>query len=183
MSMDYVRSYYRKPAKRGGRVEYTGGKEPRLGTIVSARGGRINVRLDGDAFALPHHPTWEMRYLDDPADYASYLICDLRTEWKWRPYITFWRPNNANYAYPLSWSGDYLKATVDEAAAYYTELEGRSLIRFAVPRPIAEALSEAPEPGQIDGDAGPVVPNTPENHRALRAMAYIPSSFAQGAHQ
>ena len=64
MTMAYVRNYYRVPAKRGGRIEYTGGDGPRLGTIVSASNGRINVRLDGDKHAMPHHPTSEIRYLD-----------------------------------------------------------------------------------------------------------------------
>lgn len=177
MTMAYVRDYYRVPAKRGGRIEYTGGKEPRLGTIVSASNGRINVRLDGDKHALPHHPTWEIRYLDAPKIAESFLICDLREEWKWRPYITFWRPNNANYAYPLSWSGDYPRATVDENAHYYTEKRGRVLIRFAVPRDVAEGISEAPDPGAIDGDAGPVVRNTSINQQLLRKAAYVPATF------
>lgn len=113
----------------------------------------------------------------------KYLICDLRTEWDWRPYITFWRPNNANYAYPLSWAGDYTKATVDANAGYYTERDGRSLLRFAVPREVAESIAEAPEPGRIDGDTGPVVRNTGDNRRVLRKAAYVPSllSFKEAA--
>lgn len=103
-----------------------------------------------------------------------FVICDLRKEWSWRPYVTFWRPNNANYAYPLSWSGDYSKETVDKNAGYYTEKDGRSYLRFAVPRAVAEALSEPPRPGDIDGDVGPVVLNNEANRRALRKAAYIP---------
>ncbi|WP_313194646.1 hypothetical protein [Shinella zoogloeoides] len=110
-----------------------------------------------------------------------FVICDLRKEWSWRPYVTFWRPKNSNYAYPLSWAGDYTKAEVDAQAAYYTEKEGRSLVRFAIPRSVAERLSEAPAPGIIDGDAGPVVVQTPENLRKLRAAAYIPATDAKGA--
>ncbi|OHV85793.1 hypothetical protein [Ensifer sp. LCM 4579] len=64
MSMAYVRQYYGVPAKRGGRVEYTGGGQPRLGTITSATNGRINVKLDGEKQAYPFHPTWELRYLE-----------------------------------------------------------------------------------------------------------------------
>lgn len=109
-----------------------------------------------------------------------FVICDLRKEWSWRPYVTFWRPNNANYAYPLSWAGDYTKAEVDAQAVYYTEKEGRSLVRFAVPRAVAERLSESPAPGIIDGDTGPVVVQNPENLRKLRVAAYIPSSVSSG---
>ncbi|GGC90804.1 hypothetical protein [Chelatococcus reniformis] len=63
MSMDYVRKTYSVPAKRGGRVEYTGGP-PRLGTITGTRSGRLLIRLDGERHSSPFHPTWELRYLD-----------------------------------------------------------------------------------------------------------------------
>lgn len=115
-----------------------------------------------------------------PATATSFLICDLRDEWKWCGYITFWRPNNSNYAYPLVWAGDYAKADVDAKAHYYTERQGKILKRFAVPRAIAEAISEAPERGLIDGDTGPVVRNTADNRRKLREAAYIPSNFLEG---
>lgn len=106
-----------------------------------------------------------------------YLICDLRAEWKGKPYITFWRPNNANYAYPLSWAGDYSKATVDAQPRYYTAKDGRTLSRFAVSRIVAESMAEAPEPGRIDGDAGPVVKNSGVNRRNLRKAAYVPAAL------
>ena len=181
MSMDWIRKSYSVPAKRGGRVEYTGGKTPEFGTIVGAREGRLRIRLDGMEYThpLPFHPTYELRYLDAPPVYDNYLICDLREEWGKRPYVTFWRPNNANYAYPLIWSGDYPKAVVDEKANYYTEKRGDTLIRFAVPREIAEAISENPEPGRIDGDAAPVVRNSGINRRKLRKAAYVPTTFKE----
>lgn len=104
---------------------------------------------------------------------GPFLICDLRAEWSWRPYVTFWRPNNANYAYPLSWAGDYTESQVIEGGRYYTTKEGgRSLIRFAVERRIAEAMATAPQRGHIDGDTGPVVLNTADNRRKLRAAAF-----------
>lgn len=64
MSMAYIRKYYGVPAKRGGRVEYTGDRQPIRGTITSATNGRINVRFDGDRHTSHLHPTWEIRYLD-----------------------------------------------------------------------------------------------------------------------
>lgn len=63
MSMAWVRKYYGVPATRGGRVEYTGHGEARLGTIRSARGGRLRVQLDGDDRPTPFHPTWRLHYL------------------------------------------------------------------------------------------------------------------------
>ena len=63
MSMEYIRKFYRVPAKRGGRVEYTGDGAPELGTIRSAKEGRLNVQLDGVSHAMPFHPTWKLRYL------------------------------------------------------------------------------------------------------------------------
>lgn len=62
--MDYIRQRYGVPAKRGGRVRYTGGRRPRFGTITSASGGHLMIRLDGSKFSEPYHPTWELEYLD-----------------------------------------------------------------------------------------------------------------------
>ncbi|WP_420132637.1 hypothetical protein [Rhodopseudomonas sp.] len=64
MSIEWVRKYYKVPAKRGGRVEYTGDGSPELGTITSASGGQLYIRLDGKPHPLPFHPTWKLRYLD-----------------------------------------------------------------------------------------------------------------------
>lgn len=63
MSMAWIRKYYGVPAKRGGRVEYTGEGYPELGTITSATNGRLNVRLDRFKCPMPFHPTWKLRYL------------------------------------------------------------------------------------------------------------------------
>jgi hypothetical protein len=64
VSMKYIRDYYSVPAKRGARVEYTGGKTPKTGVITSASGAKINVRMDGMLNPRPYQPTWEIRYLD-----------------------------------------------------------------------------------------------------------------------
>jgi len=65
MGIDYIRRMYGVPAKTGGRVEYSGGQEPQLGTICGAQGSHLRIRLDGAKHALPYHPTWKLRYLDD----------------------------------------------------------------------------------------------------------------------
>ena len=63
--MDWIRRSYAVPARRGGRVEYTGDRRgPQLGTITSARGGRLRICIDGEKHSRPYHPTWELRYLD-----------------------------------------------------------------------------------------------------------------------
>lgn len=68
MSLDYIRTTYAVPAKKGGRVRYTGDKGPkgkgaREGTITGASGAHLRIRMDGDSFAQPYHPTWELEYL------------------------------------------------------------------------------------------------------------------------
>lgn len=63
--MEWVRRNYGVPAKRGGRVEYTGNDKPELGTIISATmSGHLKVELDSQTRAIRLHPTWKLRYLD-----------------------------------------------------------------------------------------------------------------------
>ncbi len=66
MSLEYIRSFYRVPAKRGGQVEYTGGPGPtRQGKITGARGARLLIRFEGEKQPHVFHPTWEIRYLKE----------------------------------------------------------------------------------------------------------------------
>jgi hypothetical protein len=67
MGMAQIRKYYDVPARRGGRIEYTGEGLPEFGTITSATNGRLNIRLDRFKHAMPFHPTWKLRYLDAPS--------------------------------------------------------------------------------------------------------------------
>lgn len=64
MSLEYICNYYRVPAEMGRRVRYTGGRTPREGTVTGAQGAHVLIKLDGDPLAMPHHPTWELTYLD-----------------------------------------------------------------------------------------------------------------------
>jgi len=71
MSMEYIRTTYGVPAKRGGRVIYTDSNDRAWpGAITAARNGRLLVRLDDN---LPNsraraklHPTWNVEYLEPP---------------------------------------------------------------------------------------------------------------------
>lgn len=116
--------------------------------------------------------------IDSENSPGPFLICDLRTEWNWRPYVTFWRPNNANYAYPLVWAGDYTEADVMQGGSYYTTVESGSLIRCPILRSLVEPMARAPEPGQIDGDTGPVIRNDSRTRAKLRKLAYEPAILA-----
>lgn len=64
MSMDYIRKTYGVPAKRGGRVIYTGSALHKAigGTIKSARGGYLMILLDGHKYPQTFHPTWCLEY-------------------------------------------------------------------------------------------------------------------------
>ena len=57
MSMAYIRKTYGVPAKRGGRVEYTGEGRAEYGTIKSANGAHLAIKLDGVKHTMPFHPT------------------------------------------------------------------------------------------------------------------------------
>lgn len=71
MSMAWIRKNYSVPAKRGGRVEYTGEWEDKskstLGTIRSAFGGRLRIQMNGEKHTSIFHPTWELTYLESGA--------------------------------------------------------------------------------------------------------------------
>lgn len=61
--MSYIRQVYGVPAKRGGKVRYTGGKAVETGTIKSACGNYLKIQMDGAKSVLPFHPTWQLDYL------------------------------------------------------------------------------------------------------------------------
>lgn len=62
-NMERTRKWYGVPAKRGGRVVYTGDGKRELGTIRSAKDCRLNIQLDGMKHTMPFHPTWRLEYL------------------------------------------------------------------------------------------------------------------------
>lgn len=105
-----------------------------------------------------------------------FYVVDLRPEMM-RKYVTFWRPNDAGYAWPLPWAGKYDKARIDADGSYYCNTNGgKNLVRFPVPCEIVESLAggRMPDPGDVDGDVGPVLRNSLKVRRKLRSAAYIP---------
>lgn len=63
MSMEYIRNFYSVPAKRGGRIRFTGWSTPREGKIVGSRQQYLLVRFDHLKRPQTLHPTWEVTYL------------------------------------------------------------------------------------------------------------------------
>lgn len=61
--LQWIRATYGVNPKRGGRVEYSGDGQARLGTIKSARDGRLRILIDGEKRPKKFHPTWALRYL------------------------------------------------------------------------------------------------------------------------
>jgi hypothetical protein len=64
-SLDYIRRYYRVPAKVGGRVRYSGDGEPKEGTIRGTSGPHLRIKLDGERHIHVFHPTWKLEYLGE----------------------------------------------------------------------------------------------------------------------
>ncbi len=62
---DYIQSYYRVPAKKGARIEYTDRGVTKPGKIVGARGQYIRIHFDGEAKPVNgvFHPTDGIKYL------------------------------------------------------------------------------------------------------------------------
>ncbi len=104
-----------------------------------------------------------------------YYICDLRPEWRAKPCVTFWRPKNCGYAFPLPWSGKYTLAEVSAKPDYYWarpyDKPKGALYRFPILCSVVDKFGCAPTPHLIDDDVGPVVWKTPRIVRALRYAA------------
>jgi len=67
MSMEYIRNAYGVPARRGGRVIYTGGVSPMSGYITGSLGSYLRIKLDGHNRSDLYHPTWEIKYVSPNA--------------------------------------------------------------------------------------------------------------------
>lgn len=102
----------------------------------------------------------------------DFYIVSIKHSQRHDPYITFWRPDNAGYAWPLSWAGKYDLDTVMRDLSYYNSGED-----IAVPCGMADSLAVAPAPRTVDGDAGPVVLNTKENWKELLSSMIAPSTY------
>ena len=64
MNMEYIRSTYGVPAKRGGKIEFTDSNGAKWrGTIRSARDSWLRVSLDGLRTISSLHPTWNIKYI------------------------------------------------------------------------------------------------------------------------
>lgn len=119
-----------------------------------------------------------------------FYIVDLRPKWSRNPYVSFWRPKDAGYCYPLSWAGKYTAERVAEGGDYYTYKEwtsekgpGRLFTRFPVRCSDIEALvAEVGGPpdtegrGRVDGNAGPVLRQSGAMRNRLRRLRYRPAS-------
>lgn len=82
-------------------------------------------------------------------------------------YITVWRPQNAGYAWPLSWAGKYSEADVLAERDYYH----RGDYSLAVPCALLDSLAVSPESGTTDNNAGPVVLNNRINWKCILEFA------------
>ena len=64
MSMEYIRTMYNVPAKRGGRIRFTHSDGTvEYGTITGTNNPHLRVRIDGQKHSLIFHPTWNIEYL------------------------------------------------------------------------------------------------------------------------
>lgn len=63
--MEYIRKHYGVPAKRGGRIRFTGTSDGCAvdASICSAKNGYLIVQFDHMKRRATLHPTWMVEYL------------------------------------------------------------------------------------------------------------------------
>ena len=76
MSMEYIRSTYGVPAKRGAVITYTGNTTPQTARIVGSTHGLLRVRFDGSRAIVSLHPTWMVEYIKTPNAEVSRRLGD-----------------------------------------------------------------------------------------------------------
>jgi hypothetical protein len=91
------------------------------------------------------------------ADPLYYVVSVKHTQ-REQPYITVWRPENAGYAWPLSWAGRYPQSEIAASLDYY---HGGDSV--AIPCRLLDDMAVPTPPGTVDNDAGPVVLNSKAN--------------------
>ncbi|WP_426110976.1 hypothetical protein [Massilia sp. PWRC2] len=98
---------------------------------------------------------------------SAFYVVSVKHTQREQPYITFWRPDNKGYAWPLSWAGQYSEAEVAADLEYYHN----GYDSFAIPCALMDSLAVPPALGTIDNNAGPVVMNTKLNWKFLIEFA------------
>ena len=73
MTAEFVRSYYRVPARLGMRITWQpDGEPPRGATIVGFQGARLRIRFDGDKHPVTAHPVYAITYPEMDAALARF---------------------------------------------------------------------------------------------------------------
>lgn len=99
-----------------------------------------------------------------------FYIASLKHTRRDNAYITFWRPDNCGYAWPLPWSGKY----ADERVLLDQDYYNNGYDTIAVPCEMVDALAVPPVSGTVDNDAGPVVLNNRTNWKCIVEFAIEP---------
>lgn len=110
-----------------------------------------------------------------------YYVIALQEKINKNPYITFWRPNDAGYCYPVPWAGEYTEARIIEGGHYYTCRRWQEKTkdytgiweRIAVRTDLIKPFCIDPAYGLIDGDVGPVIANTGKMRTAFRRLRFV----------
>ncbi|WKN20872.1 hypothetical protein [Azotobacter vinelandii] len=99
------------------------------------------------------------------SDENMFYVISLKHTKRTDRYITIWRSDDSGYCYPMAWAGRYPESRIRQHLGYYNT----GSCDVAVPCHVLDYLAIPPMPGEIDNDAGPVVPNSAESWRRILA--------------
>ena len=106
------------------------------------------------------------------AEESKYLIASRKRTRRGDAYVSLWGPDRCGYKWPLPWAGLYCASEADNIGDHPDD-DYADEHSYAVPLSAVASLMVMPRVGEIDGDAGPALPNKPKVWKIIKAQAAL----------